>query len=266
MGIFDRLFRTTKIKESEDQKPREGVLEEPRDEIFEEMRYPSVERLIRDLEHKDPKIQIAAAKDLGTIGRIKIEKERERHPGLRIHGLREEEGLRKRIPDPLYDQDVYDNENQEVLLELVRALRNIGSIDSLEFFCHIYACEHRLCREKTSRTLQIREESADAIREIEELDREVISKQKGEIPLPNNSVDLIEELIQIGRRKVIDNWSDSHFTTIARDRTREIGMKLYELGGHSEMKAASNKVMAQLGYQAASELNLAWNGIGEWMA
>ncbi len=35
MGIFDRLFRTTKIKESEDQKPREGVLKELREEEAE---------------------------------------------------------------------------------------------------------------------------------------------------------------------------------------------------------------------------------------
>jgi hypothetical protein len=88
--------------------------------------------------------------------------------------------------------------------------------------------------------------------------------------MTNESIhDLIERLIEIGRKEVADSRSSSHFLDEARAETEEIGQRLNELGGVDGlelMQTAHATVQSRLGGIPARELEAAWGGIGEWQS
>jgi hypothetical protein len=75
---------------------------------------------------------------------------------------------------------------------------------------------------------------------------------------------LIEELIRIGAKQP-DGQSTSRFLNPARERAREIGEELHRLGGMKAMLAAHEVVRRTLRGASGRELEVCWNGIGEWM-
>lgn len=74
----------------------------------------------------------------------------------------------------------------------------------------------------------------------------------------------VEELINIGRQA--DAYISGRFLDPTQPRTREIGVRLNFLsaGQPRMMKAAHSAVRRELGDHAARELEVAWNGIGQW--
>ena len=76
---------------------------------------------------------------------------------------------------------------------------------------------------------------------------------------------LIQELVRIGRKGAPDHDSSSNFLSTARGRAREIGQQLDQLAGREMMAAAHEVVRFDLGGVAARELELAWDGIGQWI-
>ncbi len=66
---------------------------------------------------------------------------------------------------------------------------------------------------------------------------------------------LVEELIKIGRATGFE---------AGKDRTRQIGMRINEIGGFSLMQVAALKVLAVLGSRYERDLEWEWHGIGEW--
>lgn len=76
---------------------------------------------------------------------------------------------------------------------------------------------------------------------------------------------LIDELIEIGQKYPPDGRSVSRYLSTAKFRAREIGNSLYEAGGNELMLIAHSKVGGVMGGVAARELEVAWDGIGEWM-
>ena len=82
---------------------------------------------------------------------------------------------------------------------------------------------------------------------------------------PTDIKQLINELVEVGRKYPPDGQSASRYLNAARSRAREIGQSLYEKGDNALMLFAHANVCATLGGVAARELEVAWNGIGEWM-
>jgi hypothetical protein len=78
---------------------------------------------------------------------------------------------------------------------------------------------------------------------------------------------LIDELIQIGRTQPSE-WPgcSSRFLSEAKGRARQIGSQLHELGGKGYMLAAHQPIRQALGPVGARELEMAWDGIGNWMS
>ncbi len=74
----------------------------------------------------------------------------------------------------------------------------------------------------------------------------------------------VEELINIGRKA--EAYMSGRFLDPTQPRTREIGVRLNFLsaGRPRMMKAAHSAVRRELGDCAARELEVSWNGIGEW--
>lgn len=70
---------------------------------------------------------------------------------------------------------------------------------------------------------------------------------------------LVEELCGIGRGR-------GFLSRSGRDRrTREIGAELHEMGGIRKMREAHDEVRAELGRGPDRELEMAWDGIGDWL-
>ncbi|GAA2657359.1 hypothetical protein GCM10010400_13560 [Streptomyces aculeolatus] len=70
---------------------------------------------------------------------------------------------------------------------------------------------------------------------------------------------LVAELIEIG-------LSRGFLTRTGKDRrTREIGAELHRMGGKRRMVRAHDDVQAVLGRGPDRELELAWDGIGDWL-
>lgn len=82
--------------------------------------------------------------------------------------------------------------------------------------------------------------------------------------LPPEAARLITELVHIVRD---DPHKGTEFETAflenTKERTQQIGWKLYELGGHPLMVFAHAVVLDLFGSSARS-LEMAWNGCGEW--
>lgn len=77
---------------------------------------------------------------------------------------------------------------------------------------------------------------------------------------------LIAELVSIGQKDASDGpGSSSRFLRQAKLRARAIGEQLNALGGNDYMLAGHEQVRQTLGAVAARELEVAWNGIGEWL-
>jgi hypothetical protein len=74
----------------------------------------------------------------------------------------------------------------------------------------------------------------------------------------------VEELINIGRQG--DAYMSGRFLDPTQLRTKEIGVRLNFLsaGQPRMMKAVHSAVRRELGDYAARELEVAWNGIGNW--
>ena len=53
------------------------------------------------------------------------------------------------------------------------------------------------------------------------------------------------------------------FLTHTKERTRQIGWELFEIGGHNLMLAAHN-IIRQLYGPSARSLEVAWDSVGEW--
>ena len=75
---------------------------------------------------------------------------------------------------------------------------------------------------------------------------------------------LVAQLIEIGRKWPADPCSSSHFLDNAHHRTVELGERLNELGEFDAMFRAHKRVSEILGGPSARELELAWDGIGDW--
>lgn len=75
---------------------------------------------------------------------------------------------------------------------------------------------------------------------------------------------LIEELIQLGAKKGAQAYLRNDGKV--PDRIKEIGQELYELGGMEFMLTAHHLVLQKIGDIAAHCLEVAWNGIGHWVA
>lgn len=75
----------------------------------------------------------------------------------------------------------------------------------------------------------------------------------------------VEELINIGRQ-TDGYWVSGRFLDPAQPRSREIGEHLNHLGRRRMMLAVHAAVRGKLGDYAARELEVAWNGIGDWEA
>lgn len=73
----------------------------------------------------------------------------------------------------------------------------------------------------------------------------------------------VEELINIGRQ-TDGYWVSGRFLDPTEPRTREIGEHLNHLGRRRMMLAAHAAVRDKLGDYAARELEVAWNGVGDW--
>ncbi|WP_181788097.1 hypothetical protein [Streptomyces phytophilus] len=70
---------------------------------------------------------------------------------------------------------------------------------------------------------------------------------------------LVAELIEIGLGR-------GFLTRTGKDRrTREIGAELHAMGGKRKMVQAHDDVQAVLGRGPDRELELAWDGIGDWL-
>ena len=77
---------------------------------------------------------------------------------------------------------------------------------------------------------------------------------------------VIAELVSIGQKDASDRpGASSRFLRQAKSRAREIGEQLNALGGNDYMLAGHEAVRQTLGAVAARELEVAWNGIGEWL-
>lgn len=76
---------------------------------------------------------------------------------------------------------------------------------------------------------------------------------------------LIAELFEIARQA--PHHGTEHyagFLKADRPRTREIGERLYELGGHKLMEQAYYAMLEQGPPYAARHLEIAWDQIGDW--
>jgi len=76
---------------------------------------------------------------------------------------------------------------------------------------------------------------------------------------------LVPELVRVGRKQIPDSASASFYLRIAYKPARMIGEQLNHLGGLNLMKSAHREVTNVLGPIAARELDMAWNGIGQWL-
>jgi hypothetical protein len=76
---------------------------------------------------------------------------------------------------------------------------------------------------------------------------------------------LIRELIEVGTRVPGDTETASRFLTKGRKRTVQIGEDLNRLGGMTLMLEAHGQVQNHLGHIPARELEVAWDGIGDWL-
>ena len=81
---------------------------------------------------------------------------------------------------------------------------------------------------------------------------------------PEEIMMLIEELIRVGQ-KAPDGRSTSTFLNIGKARAREIGERLNQIDGNELMLAVHSRVSQSLGGSSGRELEVAWDGIGEWM-
>jgi hypothetical protein len=104
--------------------------------------------------------------------------------------------------------------------------------------------------------------------EIEERWKERSATRTNEVVLeqyPAKVKKLVDELIEAGRKYPPDGQSSSHYLNTGRSRAREIGILLEKEGGNNLMLIAHAKVSSILGGTAARELEVAWDGVGEWM-
>jgi len=85
----------------------------------------------------------------------------------------------------------------------------------------------------------------------------------------NNEVDsLIQELVQIGSREryISEKPGGLYNCNKHNIRARNIGYRLYSLGGHNLMLYAYYRVGFSLDNQIRGDLEYAWHNIGEWIA
>jgi hypothetical protein len=86
-------------------------------------------------------------------------------------------------------------------------------------------------------------------------------------PALRQTVDkLIEDLIQIGRTDdFLSERPGSPFNMQCRHtRAREIGKRLFEIGGLDLMLFARRQVRRKLKQNLASHLDYAWTDVGDW--
>lgn len=76
---------------------------------------------------------------------------------------------------------------------------------------------------------------------------------------------LVQELVRIVRKEIPDSASASFYLRIAYKATRMIGEQLNHLGGLNLMRSAHAEVTNVLGAVAARELDMAGNGISQWL-
>lgn len=82
--------------------------------------------------------------------------------------------------------------------------------------------------------------------------------------------ELRKELIEIGYRSPEERYVGGQlqgwtwFLRRAKGRAREIGELLYDRGGHDLMLQVHEEVRQALGGSSGRELEVAWDGIGEW--
>jgi hypothetical protein len=67
---------------------------------------------------------------------------------------------------------------------------------------------------------------------------------------------LLEELLQIG--------STDGVPAASRERTRELGLAIFQHGGHQAMLGAHRAVTLVHGRPAARHLEMVWDGVGRW--
>jgi hypothetical protein len=79
---------------------------------------------------------------------------------------------------------------------------------------------------------------------------------------------LLDELVRIGKTE--DFLSERPGGAFNRDsrhiRTREIGMRLHDLGGVKLMEYTNRHIRRKLGKNLSWHLEAAWKGIGDWIA
>jgi hypothetical protein len=79
---------------------------------------------------------------------------------------------------------------------------------------------------------------------------------------------LIERLVAIGKteRFIASEKTPSYNERLRQIAAREIGARLFELGGHDLMLFAWYRVGAVLGPTVKGDLEYAWDGVGDWVA
>lgn len=79
---------------------------------------------------------------------------------------------------------------------------------------------------------------------------------------------LIDELINIGIKEdyLSERPGGGYNIQCRHVRTREIGLRLSELGGLRLMNHAFSKVKQKAGKVPASHLEYAWESVGEWVS
>jgi hypothetical protein len=78
---------------------------------------------------------------------------------------------------------------------------------------------------------------------------------------------LVEELIRIGKTEdyLSERPGGSFNGQCHNIRARQIGKRLFEIGGQPLMQMAHKQVRKKLGLQISSHLEYAWNEIGGWI-
>jgi hypothetical protein len=79
---------------------------------------------------------------------------------------------------------------------------------------------------------------------------------------------LIDELIAIGRNVADPTYASSGYLSRGSksERAMQIGSCLDKMGGMRVMSDALDRVREAIGSAAARELEICWDGIGDWSA